>query len=179
MKRLYKYLIIAGISLVSLFAFCETRRVYERQQILEERIQELEQQVPNRDRESILEFTKADLNCLAKNIYNEARGQSYIGKVAVAQVTINRLEKNKWGNTICSVVMSKGQFSWTAEKKKNYGGPEWENSIQVARDVLENGIRLLGMEKAIYFHNNTVKPYWVNKVNYIVKIDDHIFYSKH
>jgi spore germination cell wall hydrolase CwlJ-like protein len=176
MKRLYKYLIIAGISLVCLFAFCETRRVYERQQILEERIQELEGKLPHQDK---VEYTKADLNCLAKNIYNEARGQSYIGKVAVAQVTLNRLEKNKWGNTICSVVMSKGQFSWTAEKKRKYGGEDWENSLQVARDVLDGGIRLLGMEKATYFHNNTVKPYWVNKVNYIVKIDDHTFYGKH
>ena len=52
-----------------------------------------------------------DLNCLAANIYKEARGESLQGKIAVGLVTINRVEDKRWPNTVCKVVKQKNQFS--------------------------------------------------------------------
>ena len=51
--------------------------------------------------------------CLAMNIYHESRGERLEGQIAVAQVTINRMEHTKWPSTICEVVYQPKQFSWT------------------------------------------------------------------
>ncbi len=47
------------------------------------------------------------LTCLAKNIYFEAASEPFEGKVAVAQVTINRSESGKYPSDICGVVYQK------------------------------------------------------------------------
>jgi len=172
MTKYYKAGIIVGALFLGFIA-SEAYNFYERYTEMEIRLKEIEEKNPR------IDFNKADVDCLAKNIYNEARGQSYIGKVAVAQVTLNRLNLNKWGNNICSVVMSHGQFSWTLLKRKpKYAGEEWEASVQAANDVLYNNIRFFGLEDATYYHSGNKKPYWVKSVNYIAKIDDHTFYSK-
>ena len=46
----------------------------------------------------------AEHECLAKNIYFEARNQSVAGQIAVAQVVINRVNDDRFPNTICKVV---------------------------------------------------------------------------
>ena len=60
------------------------------------------------------------LDCLTKNIYNEAATEPFEGKVAVAQVTMNRVDSGKFGKGVCGVVYQKNviyekvicQFSW-------------------------------------------------------------------
>lgn len=47
------------------------------------------------------------LICLAKNIYYEAGLESRDGKIAVAQVTLNRMEDDKFPKTVCGVVNQK------------------------------------------------------------------------
>lgn len=49
---------------------------------------------------------KADspLECLAKNIYFESRNQPWVGKLAVAQVTLNRVADSRFPDSICDVV---------------------------------------------------------------------------
>lgn len=57
--------------------------------------------------------------CLAKNIWYEARGESRLGKTLVANVVRNRTQFGKpFANTICTVVYQKSQFSWTLNKGK-------------------------------------------------------------
>lgn len=46
-----------------------------------------------------------EIQCLAENIYFEARAESYSGKAAVANVTKNRVADKRWPNTLCGVVM--------------------------------------------------------------------------
>jgi len=50
------------------------------------------------------------LECLAKNIYYEAGNEPFEGKVAVAQVTMNRVDSGKFGNGVCGVVYQKNIF---------------------------------------------------------------------
>ena len=60
------------------------------------------------------------LKCLADNIYFEAGYESFEGKVAVAQVTLNRANHPNWSSDVCKVVYQKNviyekvvcQFSW-------------------------------------------------------------------
>ena len=127
-----------------------------------------------------LKYTSLDMFCLAKNIYHEARGQGDIGMYAVAQVTVNRLKHGQWGNTICDVVMSRMQFSWANNKSirwKHPRGESWEQSKKMAEEVLEKGLRLRGLDKALFFHANYVNPRWASKKYYVVTIGDHIFYK--
>jgi spore germination cell wall hydrolase CwlJ-like protein len=48
-----------------------------------------------------------ELNCLARNIFFEARGEPYEGKVAVGIVTLNRVQDERWPNSVCDVVNQK------------------------------------------------------------------------
>ena len=54
--------------------------------------------------------------CLAKNIYFEAGNQPLAGKVAVAQVVLNRMEHSAYGDTVCDVVY---QARWRENRKGN------------------------------------------------------------
>jgi len=124
-----------------------------------------------------LAHTKQDLNCLAKNIYFEARGESYKGKIAVAQVTINRVKHPEdFSKTICGVVYQPDQFSWTKlPKQAILDTKQWEASLHIAQGVLSGRIFLENFN-ALYFHAQHVKPYWRTNKKHIRTIGKHIFY---
>jgi len=124
-------------------------------------------------------------DCLAKNIYYEAGHETYEGKLAVAQVTLNRVESGKFPKSVCGVVYQKNlvedrmicQFSWFCE---NYTAipinrEKWNESRHVAKQVLHENVRFLLLEDALYFHNDQVNPKW--KKRRIEKIGRHIFYG--
>ena len=81
--------------------------------------------IPSVSQEVSKEIIKQEINedfnkqlaCLTKNIYYEAASESYEGKLAVAQVTLNRANDPKFPSTICGVVYQRTlgtcQFSWT------------------------------------------------------------------
>lgn len=60
----------------------------------------------------------AELDCLAKNIYHEARGESLQGKMAVANVTLNRVHSDKFPDTVCKVVHQAVYSTWWWETHK-------------------------------------------------------------
>lgn len=126
------------------------------------------------------------LNCLARNIYYEAGNEPFEGKVAVAQVTLNRLEHKDFPKDICQVVQQKNiiykkvlcQFSWycTNPSKRNMVNKDaFEESMTVAKKVLLEDFRLPGLDEAMYYHADYVKPKW-NKEK-ITTIGSHIFYK--
>ena len=126
------------------------------------------------------------LECLARNIYHEAAKESFEGKVAVAQVTINRAESGIFPSDICKVVYQKNvfmekvvcQFSWYCEPqtKKNLMHPEaYDECYAVAKKVLLEGFRLDGLHEALYYHANYVNPKW--RKEKIATIGNHIFYK--
>lgn len=126
-----------------------------------------------------IKHNKKDVDCLAKNIYHESGTESKLGKFMVAQVTINRARSDNHAGSICSVVYEPGQFSWTSSKKR-YKVPKgklWEESKQVALDVINGGKRVYGMENAMYFHAAYTKPYWTHNRAKLAQIGLHIFYG--
>jgi len=62
-------------------------------------------------------FSRADIIALAKNVINEAVGETPEGQIAIMQVTLARLASGKFGHTIHDVVYAENQFSWTAHEK--------------------------------------------------------------
>ena len=132
------------------------------------------------------EIRQKQLDCLARNIYHEAGYEPFEGKVAVAQVTINRTESGQFPSDICQVVYQKNivytkvlcQFSWycdSASLKKPMNGPVYTESMEVAKKVLLEGFRLPSMKDALYFHGDYINPGW--KRERVAKVGHHIFYK--
>ena len=126
------------------------------------------------------------LNCLAKNIYHEAGYESFEGKVAVAQVTLNRAASGQFPNDICGVVYQKSviyskvicQFSWYCEqpgKMRPVNSEAYNESMAVAKKVLLENFRLDGLKTALYYHADYINPGWGKEK--VAKIGRHIFYS--
>lgn len=127
------------------------------------------------------------LDCLTRNIYWEAASEPFEGKVAVAQVTMNRLATGRFGDSVCGVIYQKNvfyervicQFSWVCEntyRVKPVYQPLWQESELVAKKVLLENFRLPGMKDALYYHAEYVTPDW--RKPRIDKIGHHIFYGE-
>lgn len=130
--------------------------------------------------EKPVKFNNDDLMCLARNIFFEAATESVIGKYAVAQVTVNRVEHSKFPTTICKVVYEPYQFSWTLDKKllkRQPKGPRWDESLHVAFKVLYGNIRLSLVDDALFYHATYVNPRWARHKHFIARIETHIFYK--
>ena len=123
----------------------------------------------------------ASLMCLALNVYHEARSEPVVGQYAVAHVTINRVQSNRWPNDVCKVVKQgyhKGrhrcQFSWYCDGKsdKPYEELAWAKSLIVADN------RILDITHgATHYHARYVRPYWSKKLLKTVAYGSHKFYK--
>ena len=125
-----------------------------------------------------IELSSKDFECLARNIYYEAVGEDYVGKIAVAQITWNRVKAGRWGNSVCAVVHAPHQFSWTKQKKRMPAGPGWEESRRAARDFLA-GRRVNGLDRSKYYHATWIQdPDWTRRLEVAVVIGQHKFYNR-
>jgi spore germination cell wall hydrolase CwlJ-like protein len=125
-------------------------------------------------------------DCLTKNVYYEAGSEPFEGKIAVAQVTMNRVESGRFASSVCGVVYQKDtieerticQFSWFCENyiNKPVNKEKWAESKEAARKVLFNNVRLAKLENALYFHNDQVTPKWGKRK--VAKIGRHTFYAE-
>lgn len=127
-----------------------------------------------------------ELNCLARNIYYEAGNEPFEGKVAVAQVTLNRVNHDEFPDDICQVVYQKNifysrtvcQFSWYCDRQalvRPIDKQSYDESMIVAKKVLLEGFRLPGLTDALYYHANYINPNWRKKR--ITRVGRHIFYK--
>ena len=142
--------------------------------------------------ERLRTISAADRECLAQNIYHEARGETIAGQVAVAWVTLNRMEADKFPNTLCGVVKqartdSKGnplrnqcQFSWYCDGKSDRirNQREWEDVQLITNVVLIDWARASRspVANATFYHADYVEPYWASEFTEIAQVDNHIFY---
>jgi len=147
---------------------------------VKKKVDQLEKVVLYRTNTKLI-VSQKDMHCLAKNIYHEAGIEERPGKIAVAQVTLNRLQTKRWGNSICAVVYAKAQFSWTLEKKKRWSQPKgelWNESVAVAQEFVL-GKRVKGIEKSKFYHTDYInKPSWTKTMVQVKQIGQHIFYSE-
>ena len=127
------------------------------------------------------------LDCLALNIYREAGYEPFEGKVAVAQVTMNRVADGRFGKDVCGVVYQKNvvmdkvvcQFSWycdSVHKNKPINKEAYNESYEVAKKVLLEEFRLSVLKDALYYHSTYVNPRWPHQK--IGQIGQHIFYKQ-
>ena len=132
-------------------------------------------------------ISASDRHCLVVAVYKEARGESYKGKLGVAEVIRNRAGHPDFKPSICGVVKQQGQFSW-------YSGPR---SLQIKPGQLKQPQDKLAYVEAnkaatealsgsdlthgsLYFvHRRVVKKQrWLKKMRFQVRIGQHHFYGE-
>ena len=126
------------------------------------------------------------LNCLARNIYHEARGEPIDGQYAVAEVTMNRVASKHYPNTVCEVVYQENfdvirkrnvsAFSWTeidviAPVDRKLWMRTWKIAAQVYDEQAEPRA-----EGALFYHSKNIRPRWSRRKRHIAKIGGHVFY---
>jgi spore germination cell wall hydrolase CwlJ-like protein len=132
------------------------------------------------------EMRERQLGCLAKNIYHEAGGEPFEGKVAVAQVTLNRVNSGQFPGDICKTIYQKNivyekvicQFSWACDRDtgvRPLNSASYKESMEVAKRVLLEGFRLPSLTHALYFHADYINPGW--RKEKVAHIGRHIFYK--
>lgn len=131
-----------------------------------------------RNTHETVQLTSKEFLCMAKNVYFEAKFEPYIGKLAVANVTYNRLKAGKWGSDVCTVVYKKNQFSWTIFNKNDIpSGPQWMASVDAVR-AFSRGVRVIPLESADHYHGNYIaRPRWADSMYQVAEIGKHIFYT--
>ena len=150
---------------------------------------------------SNITYSNEELECLALNIYFEAGVESTAGKLAVANVTINRKNSSDYPNTICSVVKEvkhyhdkkvdkiyplrdRCQFSWYCDGlvDKPKKGRTWDTSLEVAEIALKKhyaDILIDITDGSTHYHANWMEKYpsWAYTKKKMATIDRHIFYK--
>jgi spore germination cell wall hydrolase CwlJ-like protein len=129
-----------------------------------------------------------ELQCLAINIYKEAGYEPVEGRVAVAQVTMNRVNHPEFPKTVCDVVFQRTvnmsrivcQFSWhcdSVHSNRLVNQEKYLESYAIAKKVMMEGLRLEKLNDALFYHADYVSPNW-RRYERVTKIGRHIFYKQ-
>jgi spore germination cell wall hydrolase CwlJ-like protein len=122
------------------------------------------------------------LMCLAVAVFFETRGEPMVGKEAVANVIINRVEDRRYPNSVCAVVNEHKAFSYThdglSDDPTRHTGYQdkiaWAESQEVAKDAL--GGNLLGITST-HYHTTNVLPFWAKHYSLDTRVGNHLFYT--
>ena len=122
--------------------------------------------------------------CLAEAVYFEARGETALGQVAVAQVILNRAFSGKYPNTVCGVVYQNShrhlacQFTFACDGIRDViREPDmWERAKKIAAEMLDGKLWLPEVGKATHYHATYVHPGWVREMKKMYRLGVHIFY---
>lgn len=119
-----------------------------------------------------------EIDCIAKNIYFESRGEGIKGMTAIAHVTKNRVNSGKFPDSYCKVVYQSNQFSWVSKRPKVDKTDEaWQTAKNLARVIYYVDLPQDPTYGALYFHSGKDKPYWTKKFKKTTKIKGHTFYK--
>jgi spore germination cell wall hydrolase CwlJ-like protein len=143
-------------------------------------------------------WSEQEHECLALNVYHESRSDSFAGRIAVADVTLNRVESQLFPSTICEVVKQanmrtnwKGNvvpvrgmchFSWFCDglSDEPMELDAYEEAQIIAEMSLRGGWRGIS-EGATHYHATYVTPNWINDRGMVPvgRIGAHKFYRWH
>lgn len=124
-----------------------------------------------------------DVRCLAENVYYESRGEPLKGQLAVAKVTLNRLDEG-YAKSICGVVKQQHsnvcQFSWVCNGAVARPiGLAWTQAVGIALVALNEPTRVEDPTNgATYFHATYIEwqPGWRKVQESVRQIGNHVFY---
>ena len=125
----------------------------------------------------------ADQACLATTVYLEARSESTIGQLAVAEGALRRRNQGHWGNTVCKVVTAPHQFATTTTpgsfdvNNLDAFHKAWEvASRSIHNWQLPVAQRHMLVPRADHFATIAIAPAW-SRNRPSVTIGEHAFYA--
>jgi spore germination cell wall hydrolase CwlJ-like protein len=127
-----------------------------------------------------------DLQCLAENVYFEARGEPLAGQYAVAEVTLNRTHARNFPHSICQVVHESrwdasrrrfvADFSWTELRALSpEDGAAWKQAMAVASAAYDD-LHAPVVPGALFYHATNIQPGWSKSRRIVATIGNHVFY---
>lgn len=151
--------------------------------------------LPTASSATAIDYDDVEVTWLAKNVYFEARNQGIAGQLAVASVTLNRVNDRRFPNTIKEVVTqslyrtswrdgsqvpikNKCQFSWWCDGKADVIH-DWKTFNKIKKLMLtftSNNSIIDITEGATHYHADYVLPDWAATKRKTIEIEDHIFY---
>ena len=125
---------------------------------------------------SAKELTKAEITCLTRNAYFEARNQGEKGILATVFVVLNRTKDSRFPSTPCKVISMPSQFSWYGKGKVVKDHKTYKEVEVLVKEVLDGKHKDI-TRGSTHFHTTKVNPSWCKKMIKTVKIKDHVFYK--
>lgn len=133
-----------------------------------------------------ISWANQDTQWLALNIYHEARGEPFLGKLMVALVTLNRVDCEYYPNTVSGVVSQPDQFTWywTIKEWRPKDIKSWNDCYHIARMVmylwknmeLSEYVRQMNLDGVKWYHSKDVRPYWAKEKERVIVIGNHYAY---
>jgi len=166
-------------------------------QEVQETLVEVDQDDEPLPREKVREVNEREVECLALNIYHEARGSIFVDRAAVTDVVLNRVQDTRYPNTVCGVVQQgriskwhlentgkrvpvkhKCQFSWYCDGRsdKPHDKESWEHSKYLAYNMYYYDEYRGITEGATHYHATYVNPDWASHFQIVGRIGNHVYY---
>jgi spore germination cell wall hydrolase CwlJ-like protein len=146
--------------------------------------------MPVKESATNVPLDEADVYCLTRNAYYEAKGDSQMSQIAVTHVVLNRLNDPKFPKKACEVVYQKNrtdadstvcQFSWYCDKRmmgRVIDPIGWEDSYKAVKKAIKiyynKGVDVT--EGSTFYHANYVNPGW-HRLERVTVIGSHIYYK--
>ena len=142
-------------------------------------------------------YYQMQTQCMADNVYHEARNQGTAGQLAVMAVTMNRVHDDRFPDDVCGVVKEgphkpswkgtgemipirhKCQFSWYCDGKSDTAHDEetYDRIYTMSELVVTGSVELIDLtDGATHYHADYVRPAWASTKTKTIEIEDHIFY---
>lgn len=193
MLKLTKY-ITAGICSLSLTgaSFAATNEAVTTESLVPEILflepQEVVQELPasvlgieaDKSSENLTEKDYVQIECLARNMYFEARGEGEHGQIAVSNVVLNRVKDDSYPSNACNVIHQRWkntcQFSWVCKPDRIRNQTLYQNMLDLAENIYIGDIEDV-TNGALYFHATSIRPRWAHQKRKTFKIGRHVFYK--
>lgn len=115
--------------------------------------------------------TSGNLYLLARLVYGEARGEPYVGQVAVAAVVLNRVRSSSFPNTISGVIYQPGAFTVVSDGQINLAPND--TAMRAAKDAMNGWDPTYGC--LFYYNPNTATSAWIRSKTIRLTIGEHVF----
>ena len=150
------------------------------------------------------EDKSASVECLALNMYHEARGQGSAGLLGVSSVVLNRVKDRRFPDTICGVIYQgptreswktrqtpdpndatfypvkhRCQFSWYCDGRSDEPRNKkvYQRLLTISKSIVYNTINFVDItDGATHYHADYVRPAWAKVKTRTTRIGNHIFY---
>lgn len=127
-------------------------------------------------------MTDAELQCMSRVLYFEARGEGTQGMAAVGYVVLNRMATKGFPDTACGVVYQQNrrgcQFSWVCDDIPDVvrNQAAYARAQEIARDVMTTRQIPNPIADSIYFRHHAARSRYAHSQRLMAQVGSHKFF---